>query len=451
MKLAYRRLRLLAALALLAPLAFSSIGVAAAADKGGIDVSVTIPETSNSKQEFKVTDAQFRWGLNRESTSGAFAPGTCNFLSAGIAGDARSSREWTKEDGFYAHKAGQVRIEKPNAAGKWVEDSWATKCLDKDGRKVGTSFNEPGSGAQIVIEGGTGTIHTGKGTATIKWEGSFTTALYNGMTYWSATDPELTVADGKGTLTATLSGYGTDREDTTKWSQLEPQRVVVATLPSVVLGDKGIVTDPAYKKVTVENAVTPQVRTGNNWGSFPQAFVDFQEKSGQASYWYSTGGSRDVAKAASTLYISYTPENPVLAVPPPSESVSDSDPDGRGSGNFVDSSADDQAGAQNKPSPSTGGSSVLSSELVPGMLNPAETSLSSAPLSTLLASATTATVGAANWLGGSLIPDAIGLARDYRDWLLWSVAALLGLTTLSWVGFRKGWLLLPFRPQKSSK
>ncbi|PQZ91552.1 hypothetical protein CQ018_12960 [Arthrobacter sp. MYb227] len=451
MKLTQSRFRLLAASALLVPLTFSSLGIAVAADKGGIDVSVTIPETSTSKQEFKVTDAQFRWGLNKESTSGAFAPGTCNFLSAGVAGDAKFSREWAKKDGFYAQKSGQVRIEKPNAAGKWVVDSWENKCLDKDGRKVGTSFNEPGTGAQIVIEGGTGVINSGKKTASIKWKGSFTSALYNGMTYWSATDPELTVANGKGSLTATLSGYGTDREDTSRWSPLAPQRVVIATLPSVNLGDKGIVTDPAYKEVPVEDTGSPQVRTGNTWGAFPQAFVDFQEKSGQGSYWYSTGGSRDIAKISSTLYISYTPENPVLAVPPPGESISDSGLTGSDSGSFIDPPTDEENSVLDKFGTSVGDRSVLDSGLTPGVLEPEETALSSDPLSTLLASATTSAVGAANWLGGSLIPEAIELARDYQDWLLWSVAGLLGLTALSWVGFRKGWLALPFKLQKTNK
>lgn len=451
MKSIRSRFRPLAASTLLVPLLFSALGVTVTADREGIDVSVTIPETSTSKQEFKVTNAQFRWGLNKESTSGAFAPGTCNFLSAGVAGDAKFSREWAKNDGLYAQKSGQVRIEKPNAVGKWVVDSWENKCLDKDGRKVGTSFNEPGTGAQIVIEGGTGVINSGKKTASIKWKGSFTSALYNGMTYWSATDPELTVANGKGSLSATLSGYGTDREDTSTWSPLAAQRVVIATLPSVSLGDMGIVTDPAYKAVPVEDTGTPQVRTGNNWGAFPQAFVDFQEKSGQGSYWYSTGGSRDGAKIASTLYISYTPENPVLAAPPPGESISDSGSISSDSSGFTDPPTGEENSAPDNFGTSAGDRSALDSGLAPGVLAPEEQALSNDPLSTLLASATTATVGAANWLGGSLIPDTIELARDYRDWLLWSVAGLLGLTALSWVGFRKGWLALPFKPLKTNK
>lgn len=451
MKFVRRHFQALAASVLLLPLLYMPVGSALAANDQGIDLNVTIPEISTSKQEFEITNAQFRWGLSKESTSGAFAPGTCNFLSAGIAGDAEASREWHESDGFYAQKTGEVRIEKPHASGIWVGDSWETKCLDRDGRRVGTSYSEQGTGAQIVIEGGTGTINTSNGTASIKWKGSFTSAMYNGMTYWSATDPELTVAGGKGTLTATLSGYGTDREDTSKWSALTPQRVVLASLPSVSLGDQGIVTDPSYKKMTVQDVRIPQLRTGDDWGSFPQAFVDFQEKIGQSAYWYSTGSGRDPAKVASTLYISYTPEHPVLAVPPPNEAVPNEETE-NSDGDGLNSSTSDAGNNNNDISGHLGGNgSVINSELVPGTLPPAETALLSEPLSALLASANTSTVDAATWLGESLIPGAIDLVRNYKDWLLFSIAGLLGLSTLAWIGFLRGWFILPFNTTKDQK
>ena len=447
MKFAHNRFRLLAASILLIPLAFSPVGIAAASDQEGIDISVAIPETSTSNLEFEVSDAQFRWGLNKESTSGAFAPGTCNFLSAGVVGDAKSSREWSKADKFYAQKSGQVRIEKPHAAGTWVDDSWENKCLDKDGRRVGTSVSEPGTGAQIVIDGGTGTIHTGKGTASIKWKGSFTSAMYGGMIYWSATDPELSIADGTGTLTATLSGYGSDRDDMTKWSQIKPQKVTLATLPSVTLGQAGIITDPSYKRVKVENTESPQVRTGTSWGAFPQSFVDFQAKTGQAAYWYSTGGARDTAKVASTLYISYTPANSVLPSPPTDEVASGADDNSREDSKMPTVLPQRDTPEPSGPVPGTG--SVIGSAPIPGGSILGGSVMQSPPMGTVLAAASTAAVGAASWLGNSLIPDAMELARDYKNWLLWAIAGFLGLTSLSWIGFRRGWLALPFKFQKS--
>lgn len=59
-----------------------------------------------------------------------------------------------------------------------------------------------------------------------------------------------------------------------------------------------------------------QIRSGSSWGSFPQDFVDFQFLTGQASYWYSSGGTRDAAKPTTPLYISYDATNAVAPVPP---------------------------------------------------------------------------------------------------------------------------------------
>ncbi|MDX3855919.1 hypothetical protein PV679_35830, partial [Streptomyces sp. AK02-01A] len=45
---------------------------------------------------------------------------------------------------------------------------------------------------------------------------------------------------------------------------------------------------------------------GSYWGAFPQSFVDFQQLTGQASYWFTSGGARDAAKPATPLTLTYT-------------------------------------------------------------------------------------------------------------------------------------------------
>ena len=436
----------LAAVSILASLMIVPADLAYASKNGGddkyLDVSVEIPEAVKNPKEFTVVDAQFRWGLNKETSSGAHGGG-CHFLSAGIAGDTGSSRPWTESDGFYFAESGETRIEKPNSSGKWVLDSWDSKCLDASGREVGTSAIEQGTGAQVVIDGGTGSINTATGAAEIRWKGSFSVAMYNGQTYWSAADPMLSIANGKGTLSATLSGYGSDRLDTTKWSKLAPRQITLATLPSVQLGDDGIVTEPAYKQVRVDSVETPQFREGSNWGSFPTDFVGFQVQTGQGAYWYSSGDSGDVRKVASTLYAAYTPDASIA--PPIAPTTKPQVPGGTDTGTGDHSGT----GSNSDNNASSNDGSVIGGGSSQGTVVGNGTVVETLPTGTVLTAATTAAVGAANWLGGSLIPDAIELATDHGEMLLWSIAGLLVLAALSWVGFRRGWFVLPFTTTKS--
>lgn len=402
-----------------------------------IDVRVVIPDAGT----FEVTDAQFRWGVNTEMTSGSFFGG-CNFLSAGIAGDAGSSRLWAESDGFYKSKDGNSRIEAPDAGGDWELDSWDTKCQDASGREVGTGYDEPGTGAQVVIEKGKGSVDTARGTAQISWKGSFTLAMYGGLTYWSLSDPVLSVSNGRGKLTATASGYGSDMNDTSKWTKLAETSITMADLPQVVLDKKGIITTPAYKSVaTSGTADAAQSRTGDWWGSFPESWIDFNAKTGQAGYWFSTGGKRDAAKVASDVYISYTPQNPVLEKP---EANTDNTPE-----------AQDEADGSKQDSNDTslGGGSSPSETTTTNILQQAAEALG-APLAELPGAGTTVleaanhTASAINWLGKSLIPEAIERAKDYREPLLWSLAGLLALSSAAWIGFRRGWLVWPFSSKK---
>lgn len=264
-----------------------------------------------------ISDATLTWGMSGETGGGAFFGG-CNFLSAGTAGNTGSSRLWTQADGFFKTTDGNVKIEKNDAAAGTTPATWANKCQDADGKSVSASSTTSLTGIRAVLSGGTGKI-TEDGSYSVAWDGSFTVVFYGGLTYWSASDLKLTAdANGDGKLTATASGYGASMEDSSKWVALTPRTITLANIKGGVAGDWGIPSiTPEYKGVTVTTANTAQVTTGANWGSFPQDFVDFQNETGQSSYWYSSGGARDAAKPTTPIYLSWkTTADPVTPTEP---------------------------------------------------------------------------------------------------------------------------------------
>ena len=260
-----------------------------------------------------LSDANLRWSMSDEANSGAYN-GDCNFLSAGVAASTGSSRPW--DSSFYSASSGNVSIVKADGAGGWTGATWQNHCLDAAGNKVSSNDLHANTGSQVVVTGGKGTV-AADGATHIEWKGSWTVAFYGGMNYWSITDPVLDVdASGSGTLTATASGYGADRNDTSVWLPLPTQKVTLATLTGVDVGAaasaSGFTHTPDYLGVSVRvgSSVTKQAaRTSDNaeyWGSFPQDFVTYQEKTGQSSYWYTSGGTRDAAKKAAPLTVAYT-------------------------------------------------------------------------------------------------------------------------------------------------
>jgi hypothetical protein len=248
-----------------------------------------------------VDDVELRWALSAEATSGAYFGG-CNFLSAGAAGNSGSSRAWTEADGFYSGEVGNVSVLKDTPSGSAVA-TWATKCQTAAGAAAAPGAS---TGSTGVFAAGSGTVDTAAGTASIAWDGDLTVAFYGGMSYWTLSDPVLTVADGTGQLTGTVSGYGTSMDDQSQWVALPPEQVVLANLSAVTVDADGFVVTPDYLGVEVTPASGTQARTGTSWGSFPQAFVDFQAKTGQSSYWYSSGGSADPRKVAAPLSVAWT-------------------------------------------------------------------------------------------------------------------------------------------------
>lgn len=290
----------------------------AAAAIAGLALSLTALAAPAQAAEQNVSDVTLSWGLNLESGAGAFQPGACNFISAGRAGNSGSSRAWTEADGFYKQAEGNVAIVKDGPDGSTINTSWANKCQTGAGGQVSASGTDKVSNNKVVLSKGTGTVNTDSKTASIKWSGSFTSVFYSGLTYWSATDPELTVkADGTATLTATASGYGASMDDPDVWEPLTPKKVTLANLNGVTVDADGFVKTPEYREVAAPASVTNQVTTGANWGAFPQDFVEFQGKTGTQPYWYSSGGGADPRKIATDLAVTWALDDTTAPEPEP--------------------------------------------------------------------------------------------------------------------------------------
>ncbi|GAA4846560.1 hypothetical protein GCM10023221_26490 [Luteimicrobium xylanilyticum] len=454
----------LATVALGAPLAAAAAAPAHATSSGGVaadddvPITVTVPGTGKTDGPFTVSDASLRWALNAEAGSGAYFGG-CNFLMAGrpgTDGNTHGGKVWT--DATYYHAtAGKVSVEKPDAKGVYRAATFASRCLAPDGKTAVSTGNGLGTGTQVVVDGGTGTVDPDEGTATIRWKGTFTSVFYGGLTYWWASDPVLTVeADGTGTLTATAGGYGTSMEDQSKWDALPATTVVLADLERVPLtGAKGFKVVPAYvgTAVTVPAGATAQaVRTSENasyWGSFPQSFVDFQARTGQLSYWFASGGQRDPFKVAAPVYVSYDADAPVEVDPGdattgggagggsgdgPTNTVTEPPASSGATGGGPDDGA---AGATGTGSPAAGPGSAgagTSSALDP--VDPVATD----PGQAAFAAAAAPTVGGSK----ALVPALTAAAPSGGDVLTYATAGLLVLAAGAVHGFRRGWLVLPF-------
>lgn len=271
-----------------------------------------------------VNDVTLTWGLNLESGAGAFQPGACNFLSAGKAGNSGSSRAWTQEDGFYKAADGNVSILKDGPNSSSIAPTWDTKCQTGAGTAVSPVGTANVSNNKVVLSKGSGSVDPASGEATISWKGSFTSVFYSGLTYWTATDPVLTVkTDGTATLKASGSGYQADMNDASTWVPIAPQIITLANLKGVTIDSDGFSVTPEYKGVAAPTSVS-QVKEGANWGSFPADFIDFQGKTGTQSYWYSSGGSADARKVATPLNVGWTIADAEVPVEPEAPENSES-------------------------------------------------------------------------------------------------------------------------------
>jgi len=414
------------------------LGTAVADDSNDVvDVNVVIPSF-----EREVDDAVLSWGVNPESGSGAYFGG-CNFLSAGKAGNTGSSRVWTQSDGFYSTKSGNVTIEKPTSDTTWTRPTWADKCINaRTGETVTTGTTDYGTGTRFVISGGSGTVNVSTNTAKVSWKGSVTLVMYGGLTYFWVTDPVLTLKNGTGTLTATAGGYGADRGNASVWTALTPRTVTIATLTDVSLGsDLGFSDEPAYRGVKVDAADDSQTRSGDDWGAFPQSFVDFAYVAGQGPYWHSSGGVRDFAKPPTALSVSWSASDRV------DDAVPTTPPRGDGDGHTSGGGPSNSTGrpSSSATASNTGQAGSSGSGTTPGA--PAQAvAATAAPVDVTPADAgwIAATTPDALLSSRGLIPAAAAVAEDPRALMVIASSALAALAAVAGVGFRRRWFVLPW-------
>lgn len=260
-----------------------------------------------------VAGAVFAWGLSNEANNAGFAPGTANMLSAGkianpgVGGQTlTSATSWSNGAAAgWSARAGNVEIQKKTVAGGYATATWAGLKTSPSGASISPPTSSTFSDHRVAIKGGTGSADVAADDATITWSGDFTVLGYSGMTFFYVSDPTLSVDDGVGTVTATLDGYGTKQDDTSVWTDLESARVTLATFSGVDVTPAGITVTPDFAGVEYESTAVPQSRTTTGWGSWPSSFVTFVEPTGQAAYWYSTGGSVDKNKTPLPLTVSF--------------------------------------------------------------------------------------------------------------------------------------------------
>lgn len=261
-----------------------------------------------------IDDAVFTWGVSRQSNAQSHNPAAINFLSAGVAdpgagGDSLASHEWKASEG-------NVSVQKRDAAGAWQPAAWAGLGTDAAGNAIG--MYGPFSDHRVRIGAGVGTIDPATDTASVSWTGTFTVVYYGGNTVFHLTNPTLTLANGAGQLRATAGGFSADRNDPLLWVPMTPVEVPVVTLSGVDVTENGFQTTPDYRGVAVE-ALQPQVRTGEDWGSFPQEFVNFLAPTGGQEFWYSTGLQTNWTKLPEPLDIGWAGREP--GGPEPTESA----------------------------------------------------------------------------------------------------------------------------------
>lgn len=228
--------------------------------------------------------------------------GGSNYLSAGVSAGDEASYRAVEGDVAILHRA---------ADGAETPARWATRAAPVAG-DVDQLVRLSGGHAQLAADG----------SGRVRWEGSFSVNFYGGLVPFWLTDPELVVAaDGTGTLTADIDGYGSSMANPEQRTPLDAVAdVPIATFSDVEIDPAGEVTvTPAYAGVEVDlpAEVTQQNRTAEGWGAWPQAFVDVHLATGLSSYWYSSGGAADGKKPPAPFSVDFTDAEVVASGPGP--------------------------------------------------------------------------------------------------------------------------------------
>lgn len=298
--------------ALLAAVGCVLLAVPAVADDPGPSESPT-----SSAGPVELDGVTLRWGVNDESSNRAFAPDTFNFFAAGTVPDPGKGGT-TLPKSRWKQAVGDVSIEKWNGKA-WKPATWEGLRTDERGKPLGSPTSGTFSKHRFVFGAGTGTVDLAAGTAQVTWDGDVTLLYYSGMSFFALSDPVLDVADGRGTLTATLSGYASSVDDPTQWAPVPAARVTVADLPDVTLGETGLSATPAY--IGTEVTGVGQVPGGPAFGSFPQSFVDYMNQLGTAAFWLSSGASTDGFKVPLPVSVGFGAAEEEPVEPTPSETA----------------------------------------------------------------------------------------------------------------------------------
>lgn len=247
-----------------------------------------------------IKDAQLRWSINDQLQKRPPVGGV-NYLTAGISDGKK---------GTYSASDGAVAIKIINGDSV-TSPTWNTKA----------NFLRMGNAQQVVeFSGGQGVVNP-DGSATIAWEGSMSFNFFGGLSVFSITNPRLVVnSGGTGELRGDLSGYGSDRIKLTKRPLAPRQDMQIATFKNVHIDGTGsVVVSPEFagREIDVDPGQKPQIRSGAGWGAWPQEFVDFQFETGLSSFWYTSGGSTDAAKAPHPITIGFDTKTDQNSTPTP--------------------------------------------------------------------------------------------------------------------------------------
>lgn len=267
----------------------------------------------------EITEAEFRWALNKQSSGPSHGPGL-NFLSAGDISGAITGPDTAIKPSDWKATSGDVTIEKRGSGGTSAPATWDGVQTDQSGTALSGSSSKY-SGLEMVFTGGEGTVDAAAGTAEIEWDGTASVLYYSGFVYLTVSDPVLAVTPSRAVVTATLGGHRSDRDDASEWTKMSPKTVTLAVLDrdEIDLSDEtGFSAEPDYRGVSYSRADSsmPQVKTGSDWGAFPDSFIDFAKESGSGGFWYSTGGSSDATKVPFSIVVSWDSDDPYSAANP---------------------------------------------------------------------------------------------------------------------------------------
>lgn len=264
------------------------------------------PGPGSTRDEVPVDNASLYWGINNESHKAAYEPGTYNFLSAGFIGTAsnpdRLAHEVTKR--HWKAVDGNVTVQKLSGT-TWRTASFADHRTNSSGTSLDLNTS---SGLQFKFGAGQGTVNVTGQDASIRWQGRASSIHYSGRSMLRIADPVLTVTDGVGRLTASVSAVGESRADAELW-ETHPTRVLtLAELPRVKVTATGFTALPAF--AGVKAAAAGQVTDVEGWGAFPASFVEYADGVGLGPFFYSTGGAADRFKASQPVTVALTDTTP---------------------------------------------------------------------------------------------------------------------------------------------